>query len=106
MTDKKKTEEMIYLDFVKWSDRMEKKYDLNAVDVEDVIRRHLNRIQKWAVKMANNLDKLPEVEVPEKYRNTDWLRRITEQEKYLCPSCHESRLDSDGCCPYCGYGRR
>ena len=79
MTDKRKTEEMIYLDFVKWSEKMEKKYDLNAVDVEDVIRRYLNRIQKWAVKMANNIDKLPEVEVPEKYRNTDWLRKIVQK---------------------------
>lgn len=24
----------------------------------------------------------------------------------LCPSCHKSVLDSDGCCSYCGWGRK
>ena len=36
--------------------------------------------------------------------NDDWMD--TEEDDDLCPCCHESRLDSEGCCSYCGYGRR
>lgn len=31
---------------------------------------------------------------------------ILKDTDYLCPSCRESELNSEGCCPYCGYGRK
>lgn len=71
--ERKKLEEQIIYDFIKWSEKMEPKYDLNAVDIEDVVRRHLNRVHAWSIKIVKEMNNLPKVEVPEKYRNADWL---------------------------------
>ena len=36
--------------------------------------------------------------------NDDWINQ--EKDDGLCLCCHESRLDAEGCCSSCGYGRR
>ena len=69
--DEKETK--IIYDFIQWSEKMEPKYELNAVDIEDVVRRHLNRVHRWARKAVNDFDKMPHAEVPKKYRTADWL---------------------------------
>lgn len=71
-------EKAVIQDFEHWVGEMEEKHETVSANIYTHIMRYLNRMDRKIKRDVKRVMAEPFIEVPEKYKTTDWMRKIME----------------------------